>query len=559
MKIVCLLILMLPVLPVLAQQADSTARIEEVTIIGDYSPVVKEAFKIRTNPVIQQEEVRMPALNYAIKSSPVYHKMSFRQLRPEELERRQAEDYRKNFLKLGFGNYTTPYIEFFANMEPSSSNSFGVHLKHLSSSGDIKDYAPSAFSGNLLDVFGKKIWRKHVLNATAGFQRDVVHFYGFDPSDYNLVADDMDADTILQKYMMFNAAVDFASTSTKRRYLDHSFGLSFYNLSDNYETTENNVFFKMNLESDFKIFKFTRYQSLGLDTKFWLFNNKFSDSLDATNAMHLSVTPYFAAQWDEYRLKIGADLQYVDDVASDFSAFPHIEAGIQILPGTLELNASYTGGIKRNSFRSLSNENPWISPTVPTSFTKTAYKINGNVAAKILPVLDLTAGAEYSSMENMPFFVTDTLSPFQNEFTMVYDNVSILHLYAESVLKYQQRFKLTAAFHYYNYTMDLLAKPWHKPDLIASLSADYRLLPELLLNAELIYRGKQYAPVYVGGLQQELQLDGTLNLNFGAEYFFFDYLSAWLRVNNALNDDYMRYINYPTQGLSVMGGVSFSF
>ena len=117
MKIVCLLILMLPVLPALAQQADSTARIEEVTIIGDYSPVVKEAFKIRTNPVIQQEEVRMPALNYAIKSSPVYHKMSFPQLRPEELERRQAEDYRKNFLKLGFGNYTTPYIEFFANMQ----------------------------------------------------------------------------------------------------------------------------------------------------------------------------------------------------------------------------------------------------------------------------------------------------------------------------------------------------------------------------------------------------------------------------------------------------------
>ncbi len=559
---VCCAVFSLMVQQSIAQEikADTTkkAQIEEVTIIGDYSPIVKEAFKIRTSPMVSTEEVRMPALSYSIKSSPVYHKASTKKLQAEKLGRPEAEEFRKNYLKLGFGNYTTPLIEFFANMEASSSNAFGVHLKHFSSSGDIDNYAPSAFSNNLLDVFGKKIWRKHMLTARAGFKRDVVHYYGFLPSDYGLIADDMDADTIMQNYMMFSAGLDFESTTKRRSDLKHAFSLDFYTLSDHYKTTENNIFFRADLNKDLKMFKFSRYQTLGLETKFWFYTNKI-DTLDSETTIHLSAQPYFKAEWDEYRLKIGADIHYISDSSSNVSVFPRLEAAIQIIPGNLELYASYTGGLERNSFKSLIAENPYVSSYIQPGFTKTTYKINGGLAAKILPVLDLNVGGAYSSVENMAFFVTDTLSPFRNEFILQYDKVSVLHLYGEAVFKYQESMSLGASVHYRNYTMDNLAQAWHKPDLIAKLDVRYFPIPKLLLTAELIYMGKQYAPIYISGQEVALQLDGTLNLNIGAEYFIYDYFTVFLKGSNLLGDNYMRFLNYPTQALGVMGGLSFSF
>ena len=47
------------------------SRVEEVTIIGAFEPIVKDAYKIRVKPEIVNETVKMPIDNYSIASKPV--------------------------------------------------------------------------------------------------------------------------------------------------------------------------------------------------------------------------------------------------------------------------------------------------------------------------------------------------------------------------------------------------------------------------------------------------------------------------------------------------------
>ena len=52
---------------------------------------------------------------------------------------------------------------------------------------------------------------------------------------------------------------------------------------------------------------------------------------------------------------------------------------------------------------------------------------------------------------------------------------------------------------------------------------------------------------------------GGTDLSAGMEFKVNKMFSAWLDVNNLLNNKYERWHNYPVNGLSVVGGVKLNF
>jgi outer membrane receptor protein involved in Fe transport len=50
-----------------------------------------------------------------------------------------------------------------------------------------------------------------------------------------------------------------------------------------------------------------------------------------------------------------------------------------------------------------------------------------------------------------------------------------------------------------------------------------------------------------------------VDVNVKAEYAVFDRLSAFLALNNLLNQKYQRFLYYPSRGLTVMLGATYSF
>jgi outer membrane receptor protein involved in Fe transport len=56
-----------------------------------------------------------------------------------------------------------------------------------------------------------------------------------------------------------------------------------------------------------------------------------------------------------------------------------------------------------------------------------------------------------------------------------------------------------------------------------------------------------------------MPLSGGTDLSAGAEYKINKQFSAWINVNNILNDKYERWHNYPVYGLNLSGGVLINF
>ena len=68
-----------------------------------------------------------------------------------------------------------------------------------------------------------------------------------------------------------------------------------------------------------------------------------------------------------------------------------------------------------------------------------------------------------------------------------------------------------------------------------------------------------YARTFLNGDVVAKPLDGWFDIGIGAEYRINSQFSAFLNINNLLNDGYYRWHAYPVQKLNAMAGIGFSF
>ena len=161
---------------------------EKIDVVATYRPVVSDAFKININPVIIDTGHKKMQVEYTIldpKANTVFHPEP---ITPVRIGNMTVPKLYRFLIKAGWGNYTTPYGEFYYNTLQSKTYNFGVHLKHISSYGKLKHYAYPGFSVNQYEVYGRKMFSKHVLSGNIGYDRHVIHYYGFKPDDYPVIS-----------------------------------------------------------------------------------------------------------------------------------------------------------------------------------------------------------------------------------------------------------------------------------------------------------------------------------------------------------------------------------
>jgi outer membrane receptor protein involved in Fe transport len=107
--------------------------------------------------------------------------------------------------------------------------------------------------------------------------------------------------------------------------------------------------------------------------------------------------------------------------------------------------------------------------------------------------------------------------------------------------------------------MDREEKAWQLPGLEASFEARYTFKEKYTVNGEVFFFDKRFAKVFNDTTPVTTSIDGAIDLNLGFEYRITGQLSAFASVNNILNQKYMRWYNYPVQGIQGMLGVTYSF
>ncbi|HMC97945.1 MAG TPA: hypothetical protein VKG92_09835, partial [Flavobacteriales bacterium] len=173
-----------------------------------------------------------------------------------------------------------------------------------------------------------------------------------------------------------------------------------------------------------------------------------------------------------------------------------------------------------------------------------------------------------SQVKDKVLYVSVANPPYGDRMAVIYDRVDILDLSGEIHYHMREALNLSARIDVNTYGVEHQAEAWNLPPYQLALGATYDLRGKLILKGEAQFLGRRKAASYpsLNGDQTVAaadptihELDGFLDLYFGAEYRYTKRLSVFFDVSNLSASKYERWYQYPVQRTLFLGGASYAF
>ncbi len=540
-------------LKVLAQEKDLGDK--EYIIVKDYKPVLAESFKISDSPEADNTSSTPPALNYNITPKKIETNYEAGVIKAVKLKDEPISKLYRSLVKLGIGNYSTYYGELFVNSLRSKTGSLGLHLKHFSGSPNLSDVGNAGFSENEGGLYGKYFLENSTFTGDVNYNRNVVHYYGYDVLD-SILHLALNADNTKQRYNNFSMNLGLQSNYMSKGHLDYDFRFGFNSITDLYDVTESDFIVSglagkhidenyFTLLASFDFFKKTdaSFEKLSLRSNL------------SRNIVRL--VPQVKINKDNFNLMFGVGLEMEKNISTILHLFPKAEISIPIAEHVLTAFAGVDGNIEKNNFKTITDENPFTASSVVPENTVNKLVLKGGLKANFSNTLTFTAYVKYGQLKDMQFFYND--SSFRNAFMTLYDDVDMFNIHAE--ISYLRNEKLNIGLHVdqYTYSPDVQLKAWHKPGSVVSLVAKYNLNDKVLADVSIFANGTQYARAYDGIYIVAEKIKGYVDANLGLEYKYSKILSFYMHLNNLAFSRYYQWSQYPSERFNLLGGLTYAF
>ncbi|MGB0391021.1 MAG: hypothetical protein ACPGD5_05600 [Salibacteraceae bacterium] len=536
---------------------------ETVVIVREFEPVIKDAKKINHQPMINTVEKAKPDFKYELMPQNQSYEFTPDTIDAVKIKGEPLTTLHRAYLKAGMGSYLNNYGELHINSLRSRDFQWGLDVHHLGSNGGVPDAPESYFSKQNVDLYGKKMLKRHAINAGFIFDREQINKYGVPKAvDENLVIPDSK-----QTYELYEGRAGIRSFISDSNELNYIVNFKYHNLAVKpYSTTENNFL----MTSQFSKFYGKEKAYLFLDVDY----NKLNTGNDIFDYKpNLLVKPSIAIEFkgEKWHLNAGFKMALEDGNDTRFYFFPKAEFKYNVVGNLVVPYMGVTGGAKRNSFNSLRQENPFLFEYSELKTTRTAYDVYVGVRGLISSNLSYNVSGGYKAVKDMVLYTSD-LTPrdltqpyYENVFMPVYDTVNVAHF--SSQIGYQQRTKWNVLWrlNYNLYETQREIKAWNLPDLTTDITINYNLQEKILVKSSITYMNSKYVKTSDTS-QEELafgvygrKIDPIIDFNIGLEYRFTKKVSAFLDVNNILSQNYEIWGNYRVQGINVLGGVTIAF
>jgi hypothetical protein len=544
-----------------AQQLD----FDEVRVIAPYEPTISDAFKINFNPKIEDTIQANLNFDYSITPQQIPVRFNMEPLSPARMRGEPLAKLYKGYAKAGLGSYVTPYAEAFYNTLRSNEYHYGMHVKHLSSMGTIDDYGDSGYSDNLVNVFGKRFLRNHTLDASLGYERNMVHFYGFRPDS---ITDQGFLDTLKnthyrQRFNYVSPQIGVRSNYLDSTKLQHSFNLRYYYFGDSYDASEQRLAFSGTLQKTLKEdpMGFAERQTFRLDLGANYFNN--NHLLDNSHTGLFKIAPTLSAKFKDFDFFVGVNAMIQADTASYARFYPLAGAQATLIKNVLYAYASLTGDLQKHTMHDMTRVNPFMYTSAPYAFMNKKSEIRGGFKGSISSFAAYNISISNSTIENYPLFVNDFTPILGNQFNIIYDDIRLFNFRTEIFSNIGERLKIRFASDYFQYTLDTEQEPWHEPTLRLNLNLKYNIQDKIILSADAYARNSIFAKIPdatdTKGFRSEEIHGFHVDASLGIEYRYTKILSVFLNLNNLQNQALERWYNYPSQKFNVLGGVTYAF
>lgn len=547
-----LVIMCLMALSGMAQDGNSQDTTKEVSKKYKHQ-IVEDAKKLY--PPLSKQRIRVspPDFEYSIKPTLYHVNTYYREpMQPISLGRVQLPELTRFYGLGAFGNYRNALLDLYYNSKRHETWSYSARGYHRSGNGPLDN---SSFGKSLVELQGKKSFKKHTLQGDVNFKQIRSHLYGYDHDSLTFE----DSDSLRRDFFHYGGLFSFGNERSKETTHHYNTQIGGYYMNDNEGMFEWNVLFKANIKEhlsngDHLLFKaHYDYSSYG-DSAIKLNRNMvFTDVAYLHEKGKLRVQGGIKAAVDNGDSVITERPEAAD--YTSFHLYPDIHARYKLVKNYLIAYAGLTGNLQKNSYYQIVQTNPFVGRRQNLTSSNNTLKIYGGVKGSITNDVLFNVKLDYSNFEAFQLFAND--DDIGNEMFAVYSgaNSSIFNVHGE--LQYKQNKRWMANFSMdYNYYNFYTYPELHLPTIQANVSGRYNFQDKIIFRGEInAFNTRQGMNI---SKTDTTELSGAFDLSLGGDYYFNERVAAYVALNNILNQKYQLWNRYPVQGINAWIGIRFS-
>jgi hypothetical protein len=511
-----------------------------VIVTSEFAPSLKQTSKINFTAATPLPDSVRPTLEYNI---PVQN-LSFSYKSPALKAIAENIDSavhwnNTNYLKVGYGNYTTPYLQAGLSFGDGVTSVVNVNGKYTSSNGSLpyQNYSKLHLEG--IGIFATKD-NKNEWNANAFVDNSTQYLYGFQPDTLKFSKADLK-----QSFTTFGGKIGLRNKTENVYGINYNPSVGLDIFTDNHDGKENTFMFDLPV---------TKSITRMLDFNVGLSGSISSYKADTTNINNTIyyVTPSLAFKTPNVKVVAGFTPSWSNGT---FTLLPNFTLDAKLNGEKFILQAGWIGYYNKTTYESLANFNPFIQqPTIlNNALVKEQYAgFKGSAGDHFT----YNARVSFLKITNQPLFVNDTTTG--KSFDVVYEpSLNDIRIHGEVGYTANEQFSLLAGASFNQYSsLSENDKAYGLLPIEINGALRYQILKDLLLKADAFFwDGTQYRTKEL----QSRKLDPAFDLNAGAEFSFLPQWKAWLQFNNIFNNQYERWNQYPVLGFNMLVGVVYSF
>ncbi|NLR79772.1 TonB-dependent receptor [Chitinophaga eiseniae] len=513
---------------------------ETIDIISTNQPKLRDAYKLNLTASLPGIDTSRPSLKYQIPALNLNFMYQAMPLKPLALGKDSLSYLQNNFVKLGYGNYKTPYVQAGFGSGRQNLYNYGLYVNYTGSKG--KEIPDQDYSNLNVLAAGTYLAPKLRFDGSIGYDRNTVHYYGYGHDTANYKKKDIE-----QTFNQVTASVGMQNRPQNDWAFTFQPTVKFILFNDSYKRTENTFMLKVPVKK--QVFEDIY---VGVEGVFDLSTYK-EDNNRAINNNIAAIHPAVDIIKPGFVLHAGVNPTWSD---SKFYLLPDIVNESHLIRKKLILSSGWISYFEKNSYRNLANKNPFLAG-LPGEMLNTRVEekytgIKGTLGSHF------NYNTKFASVTwyNLPLFVNDSADT--KKFTTRNETMlRAFQLHGEIGYIEEEKFQARVSFDWYNYNkQETEVQPWHLPAFQGDLYVQYTLAKKLHLNADLFALSGSY---YQLPNKDFGKTKGAWDLNAGASYDIGKNFGLWVNANNIFNSHYQRYYLYPTYGFNIVGGVLIKF
>ena len=522
-------------------QKDTLKKGTTIDITSSYKPVLRNAVKINFSASHLNADTGKPKMFYTVPAQNLFYAYQPIPLKPLALQQDTNLNLgMRNFIKAGFGNFSTPYVSAGFSFGDGKKALLNLYADYISSKGKIKYQDYSQMN---LKASGSYFMPKNEVYGSVAFSQHDTYLYGYDHAVYNYKKD-----SIRNQYQDITLKTGIRNTVLGDFGIKYNPSITVNNYTLKDKVSESSLLVSAPVEKQFgeamavKVearADITTYSTKGLSSNVKLNNNV------------LQVKPSLSFASPRFTINAGVIPTWDN---GNFVWLPNVYAEAQVQEKVFLIQAGWVGNYTKNTFRNLTMVNPYLLPVIFQKNTK-EIEYYGGIKATIGKHFSFNAKAGLVNYTDLPLYINDTATD-SKAFKVVYEGkASNLRIHGDLSYISQDKFTVTTGLTLNGYT-GFADKAWNTVPMELTASLRWWAFKQVLLKSDFYAFG---GGNYIAKGNTAKTFAGGADLSAGMEFKVNKTFSAWLDVNNLLNNKYQRWHNYEVYGLNVLGGIRVTF